>query len=40
MEIKLDGKVVVSAAVRELQEGYESALEKALQAEPDAVVAE
>ena len=30
IEIKLDGRVVVSAAVSELREAYESALEKAL----------
>ena len=30
VEIKLDGRVVVSAAVSELREAYEGALEKAL----------
>ena len=35
MEIKLDGRVVVSAAVSELRDVYESALEKALRTEPD-----
>src|SRR5207302_340727 len=39
VEIKLDGKVVVSTAVSELREAYENALEKALRAEPDAVIA-
>jgi phosphoribosylformylglycinamidine synthase subunit PurL len=34
VNIKLDGRVVVSASVAELREAYESALEKALRAEP------
>jgi phosphoribosylformylglycinamidine synthase II len=34
VKIKLDGRVVVSASVAELREAYESALEKALRAEP------
>src|SRR5450755_753035 len=37
IEIKLDGRVVVSAAVSELRQVYESALEKALRTEPEAV---
>jgi type II secretory ATPase GspE/PulE/Tfp pilus assembly ATPase PilB-like protein len=39
VEIKLDGSVVVSAAVKELRNAYEGALQAALQADPDAVVA-
>ncbi len=38
LEIKLDGRVVVSATVRELREPYEGALEAALKTDPDAVV--
>jgi phosphoribosylformylglycinamidine synthase len=38
-EISLDGKVVVSAAVSELTEAYESALELALKADPELVAA-
>jgi hypothetical protein len=34
VEIKLDGKVVVSARVSELREGFENALENALRADP------
>ena len=37
VEIKLDGRVVVSATVAELQDGYENALETALRTEADAV---
>jgi phosphoribosylformylglycinamidine synthase subunit PurL len=37
VEIKLDGRVVVSAAVSELREGFESALENALKADPELV---
>jgi len=37
MEIKLDGTVVVSARVSELRDGFESALEKALKADPEFV---
>ena len=37
IEIKLDGRVVVSAAVSELREAYEGALEAALRTEPGAV---
>jgi len=40
IEIKLDGRVVVSASVSELREAYEGALQKALQTEPDAVAAD
>jgi len=40
VEIKLDGRVVVSATVPELRDEYESALEKALRAEPEAVGAD
>jgi phosphoribosylformylglycinamidine (FGAM) synthase-like enzyme len=37
VEIKLDGRMVISASVSELSEVYESALEKALRTEPEAV---
>ena len=40
LEISLDGRVVVSAAVSELSEAYEKALEAALQAEPETVAAD
>jgi phosphoribosylformylglycinamidine synthase len=40
VEIALDGRVVVSAAVAELNQAYESALEKALRAEPGVVAAD
>jgi phosphoribosylformylglycinamidine synthase II len=40
VEIKLDGRVVVSASVSELRDVYESALEKALRAEPETVAAD
>ncbi len=40
VEIKLDGRVVVSAAVAELRDAYEGALEKALRTEPSAVAAD
>ncbi len=40
VEIRLDGRVVVSAPVSELREAHEGALERALRAEPDAVVAD
>jgi phosphoribosylformylglycinamidine synthase len=40
VEIKLDGRVVVSASVVELRDVYESALEKALRTEPEAVAAD
>jgi len=34
MEVRLDGRVVISARVADLRDGYEGALEKALQTEP------
>ena len=37
MEIKIDGRIAISAAVNELSEVYESALERALRTEPEAV---
>jgi len=37
-EIKLDGRVAVSAAVAELRDAYEGALEKSLRTEPEAVI--
>jgi phosphoribosylformylglycinamidine synthase len=37
LEIQLDGRVVVSAAVNELRDGYEGALERALRTEPEIV---
>ena len=37
VEIKLDGRTVISASVAELSEAYESALEQALRTEPEAV---
>jgi hypothetical protein len=40
LEIKLDGKVVVSAAVAHLRDEYENALERALRTEPDVVAAD
>jgi phosphoribosylformylglycinamidine synthase II len=40
VEIKLDGRVVVSASVSELAEIYEGALEKALRTEPETVAAD
>src|SRR5450755_3077454 len=40
VEIKLDGRVVVSASVADLREAYESALEKALKTEPQAVASD
>jgi phosphoribosylformylglycinamidine synthase II len=39
VEITLDGCVVVSAAVKDLRDAYEGALQAAVQADPDAVVA-
>ena len=39
LEISLDGKVVVSAAVSELSEAYEGALESALRTDPELVTA-
>jgi phosphoribosylformylglycinamidine synthase len=40
VEIKLDGRVVVSATVAELRDVYEGALEKLLRAEPEPVAAD
>jgi phosphoribosylformylglycinamidine synthase subunit PurL len=40
IEIKLDGRVVVSASLAELRDAYESALEKALRTEPAALAAD
>jgi len=40
MEIVLDGRVVVSAAISELRDAYEGALENALQTEPEFVAAD
>ncbi len=40
MEIKLDGRVVVSAAVSELRDAYEGALEKALRTEVETMAAD
>ena len=39
LEIKVDGRVVVSASVAELRDVYENALEQALRAEPAAIAA-
>src|ERR1700693_4267107 len=40
VEIRLDGRAVVSAPISELREAYEAALERALHTEPDAVAAD
>jgi phosphoribosylformylglycinamidine synthase II len=40
VEIRLDGRVVVSAPLSELREAYESALERALRTEPSAMAAD
>ena len=40
IEIKLDGRMVVSAAVSELREVYEGALEKALRTEVEPMAAD
>ena len=40
LEISLDGRVAVSAAVTDLNDVYESALESALQTDPEMVAAE
>ena len=37
LEISLDGKVVVSAPVKELSQAYETALQSALQTDPELV---
>jgi phosphoribosylformylglycinamidine synthase subunit PurL len=39
VQIKVDGKVVVSARISELRAGYESSLESALKTEPESVAA-
>jgi phosphoribosylformylglycinamidine synthase II len=40
MEVRLDGRVVVSAAISELREAYEGALERSLRTEPGAMAAD
>jgi phosphoribosylformylglycinamidine (FGAM) synthase-like enzyme len=40
LEISLDGSVVISAAVSELSEAYEGALESALRTDPELVAAD
>jgi hypothetical protein len=40
VEIRLDGRVVVSVLLSELRDAYEGALEQALHAEPDAMAAD
>ena len=40
LEISLDGKVVISAPVKELSEAYETALQSALQTDPELVAAD
>ncbi len=40
LEIRVDGRVVVSASVSELRSGFEGALEKALKTEPEPVAAD
>jgi hypothetical protein len=40
LEIFLDGRVVVSAAVSDLNEGYESALESALRTDAESMAAD
>jgi phosphoribosylformylglycinamidine synthase len=40
IEIKLDGRMVISASVSELRDAYESALESALRADPELVAAD
>jgi phosphoribosylformylglycinamidine synthase subunit PurL len=40
LEIKVDGRVVISAAIAELRDVYENALEQALRSEPAAVAAD
>ena len=40
LEIKVDGRAVVSAGIAELRDVYEKALEQALRAEPVAVAAD
>jgi hypothetical protein len=38
VEIRLDGRVVVSASVSELRDGFEGALQAALKTDPELVV--
>jgi phosphoribosylformylglycinamidine synthase len=40
VEVKLDGRAVISGSVGELREAYESALESALRADPELVAAD
>jgi phosphoribosylformylglycinamidine (FGAM) synthase-like enzyme len=40
VEIRLDGRVVVSAPISELREAYEGALERALRTEPRVMAAD
>ena len=40
IEIKVDGRMVISGSVAELRDGYESALESALRADPELVAAD
>jgi phosphoribosylformylglycinamidine synthase len=40
IEINLDGKLAISASMRELRDAYESALEQALRTEPEPVAAD
>jgi hypothetical protein len=40
IEIKLDGRMVISGSVSELRDAYESALESALRADPELVAAD
>jgi phosphoribosylformylglycinamidine synthase len=40
VQIRVDGKVVVSSEVSDLRDGYESSLEAALKTEPEAVAAD
>ena len=40
LEIKVDGRVVVSAPLGELRDGYENALETALKADPELIAAD
>jgi hypothetical protein len=40
IEIKLDGRVVISGSVAELRDAYETALEAALRADPELVAAD
>jgi hypothetical protein len=40
VEIKVDGRVVVSAPIHQLRDGFERALESALKADPALVAAD